>query len=131
MNKTNLVGEGVRGSTLSFPFLVNCFPFSISGVLTSLGQLEPACCGVIVTGTEFCLALVTFSGARDASIVVEGGGISDGFTGVGLILLIRSRSGIVLDFIGARVEDMQTDGRTTGDTCSYRQNLTLTKPRQN
>ena len=44
--------------------------------------------------------------------------MSTGLTGVGLMLLSRNLSGIVLDLIGARVEGVAPDGRTIGDTCS-------------
>ena len=76
----------------------------------------PGYCGV--TTTEFCLVLVTFNGARGASDG-EGGCISDGFTGVGLMLSILSRSGIVLDLIGASVGEAYTDGRGIGDVFSF------------
>lgn len=76
----------------------------------------PECCEV--TTTEFCLVLVTFNGAKGASDG-EGGCISDAFTGVGPMLSILSRSGIVLDLIGARVGEAYTDGRSIGDTFSY------------
>ena len=62
------------------------FVLSLSGVPTSLGLLEPACCGLMFKGAGLCLALANFSGASCVSVEGEGGFISVGFTGVGLIL---------------------------------------------
>ena len=52
------------------------------------------------------------------SVEGEGGLMSVGFTGMGLILSSRSLSGIVLDLIGASVEGVPPEERTIGDTCS-------------
>ena len=69
-------------------------------------------------GTGLCLDLATFSGASCVSVEGEGGLMSVGFTGMGLILFSRSLSGIVLDLIGASVEGVPSEERRIGDTCS-------------
>lgn len=70
-------------------------------------------------GTGLCLALANLSGASCVSVEGEGGFISVGFTGVGLILSSLSRSGMVLDLIGAKVEGVLPENlRTIGVTCS-------------
>ena len=115
---TNLTGERLRGSDLTLTFLAHCLPLSVlSGEATSLGLLDPLCWDLTFKGTGLCFTLATLSGANGASVDGEGGLI---FIGVGLyVLLSLNLSGIVLDLIGAKAEEVPgPEDRTKGDTWS-------------